>query len=168
MAVSRPTRRNMPASFTQESTRSWSQHLWLPRSDPRQPLQPAGPWLLPHPSLCSSNHTLLAVSEISHRFMPPHLGSSPCSLVCNTFLDFSIGNIPHTFQYGQMSTHSLEALSDALYFQMFMTNGRTLYLYSLHTLQFLYLYLMIMSFRVFFLAKLRNKNFLREATFFHL
>ena len=80
MAVSLPTWHNMPASLTQGSTCSWSQHLRLPRSDPWQALQPAGLWLLPHPSLCSSNHTLLVVSEISHRFMPPHLGSSPCPL----------------------------------------------------------------------------------------
>ena len=94
------------------------------------------------------------------------LALHPVPSVCNTFLDFSIGNIPHTFQYGQMSTHSLEALSDALYFQMFMTNGHTLYLYILHTLQFLYLYLMIMSFLVFFSAKLRKKFFFERGDLF--
>ena len=166
-AVSRPTWRNMPASLTQESTHSWSQHLWLPRPDPWQPLQPAGLWLLPHLSLCNSNHTLLAVSLKSHTASCLHiLALHPVPSVCNTFLDFSIGNILHTFQYGQMSTHSPEALSDALYFQMFMTNGHTLHLYSLHTLQFLYLYLMIMSFLVFFLAKLRKKFFFERGDLF--
>lgn len=113
-------------------------------------------------------HSACGLSEISHRFMPPHLGSSPCPLSLQHFFGFFHLKYPNTFQYGQMSTHSLEALSDALDFQMFMTNGLTLHLYGLHTFQFLCLYLMIMPFIVFFSAKRRKKFFLREATFFHL
>lgn len=167
MAVSLPTWHNMPASLTHRSTCSWSQHLQLPRSDPWQPLQPAGLWLLLHPSLCSSNHTLLAVSLKSHTASYLHiLALHPVPSVCNTFLDFSIWNILYTFQYGQMSTHSLEAVSDALDFQMFMTIGLTLHLYGLHTFQFLCLYLMIMPFIVFFSAKLRKKFFWERRPFF--
>lgn len=169
MAVSLPTWHNMPASLHREAhvpgLSVYSSHGLTP--DSLSSLLACGYFrtrvYAPGTTLCLRSLWNLTPDSCLH-ILALHLSPQSATLLWI----FPSWNILTPFNTVRCRPTLWKLSPDALDFQMFMTNGLTLHLYGLHTFQFLCLYLMIMPFIVFFLAKRRKKIFffLREATFF--